>query len=635
MDYTFMWWLSVLTLAVAFILGVIAGTRPYRRRRFITFSKCVSAGIFLSGFVLIFALYYGDTTPDSIFYGDLWRSLLTALQHTMRIFVLDGGYAGLMAQAAQWAPDVRAMYEAYGAILYALAPFTTFGFILTFVKNMSSHLRYWLCRISFWKRTHVFSELNERTLTLAGSLLEGSVFRFRHRAMNLLFGWFAHLVTWFFRPILVFTDVSEGTEEAHVDLVEEAREMGAILFRKDLSAVSHGRLPVRRLSIYLISENEEEKLRHAEAMLARDFYRSRLYLVSDSVASQCFFQSYTGEERSAMHMEAIRIDDIRFLIYHSLDVNGVRLFENAVQRGDEKVISAAIVGFGRYGASMLKALLWYCQLPGYTVKIHVFDEHEDAQSRFETMCPDLIVGPHREVDGDMHYSISFDRAVAGTREFEKKMRELGDITYLFVALGTDEQNVATALSIRRWMKECGRTPDIETVVYDSGLKRRISVAWPGDETDRRETDMKSYDLHVIGDMESFYSESTVIASDLIRAGFEVHCRYESCTGTHARNNFYMNDYNFFSSVSKALHERMRTRLGLTIPGVDKPWDSRTAEEKLAIGRVEHVRWNAYMRTEGYRYSGSLEKSSRDNVAKLHNRLVPVSLLSDDDLRLDA
>ena len=69
--------------------------------------------------------------------------------------------------------------------------------------------------------------------------------------------------------------------------------------------------------------------------------------------------------------------------------------------------------------------------------------------------------------------------------------------------------------------------------------------------------------------------------------------------------------------------------------MDKPWDQRTEEEKLAIGLVEHVRWNAYLRTEGYQYSGSPDKNSRSTVARLHNNLVPVTQLTDEDLRKDA
>jgi hypothetical protein len=49
----------------------------------------------------------------------------------------------------------------------------------------------------------------------------------------------------------------------------------------------------------------------------------------------------------------------------------------------------------------------------------------------------------------------------------------------------------------------------------------------------------------------------------------------------------------------------------------------------AFAEVEHVRWNAYMRAEGYRYS-----QDRNDLARVHNNLVPVSKLSIDEMKKD-
>ena len=59
-----------------------------------------------------------------------------------------------------------------------------------------------------------------------------------------------------------------------------------------------------------------------------------------------------------------------------------------------------------------------------------------------------------------------------------------------------------------------------------------------------------------------------------------------------------------------------------IPGIDKAPSERTEEELWAIRRLEHCRWNAYMRSEGYSYGGTVEREGRNDLAKLHNCLVP-------------
>ena len=61
---------------------------------------------------------------------------------------------------------------------------------------------------------------------------------------------------------------------------------------------------------------------------------------------------------------------------------------------------------------------------------------------------------------------------------------------------------------------------------------------------------------------------------------------------------------------------------------------RTEEEKQLLRVIEHRRWNAYMRAEGYCYSGSRDKQSRNDLAKLHNDLVPFDLLTEEEKAKD-
>ena len=358
-----LWWISLAVLIATAVIGLLSALLPYRRKRVITLPRALMAGIFLSGTVLFFALYYYDGTPGSVTYEKLWRSILTALQHAMRLFVLDGGYMGLMAQMEGWDTALAEQYEIFAVWLYVSAPLTTFGFILTFVKNISSHIRYWLCRVPFWRSTHVFSEVNERTLALSRSIMENRRVRPARLIWRILL--FLPLTLWNFlcRPVLVFCGVTDADEERAVALTDEARETGAILFRKELTTVAHGRIPVRRLSFYLISDDEDAKLEHAAVLLKKNYRRARLYLFSDSQASRAFLRAYTEEEKSRLRTEVIRVDDMRALIYHALDENGHLLFKSAKETKDGRVISAAIVGMGRYGTEMLKALLWYCQIP--------------------------------------------------------------------------------------------------------------------------------------------------------------------------------------------------------------------------------------------------------------------------------
>ena len=86
-------------------------------------------------------------------------------------------------------------------------------------------------------------------------------------------------------------------------------------------------------------------------------------------------------------------------------------------------------------------------------------------------------------------------------------------------------------------------------------------------------------------------------------------------------------------MASAIH--MKARIACGIPGAGKPEDQLTAEEKAIIEPLEHRRWNAYMRAEGYIYSGSPEKSSRNDLAKMHHDLVDFSSLTEEEKRKDS
>ena len=78
--------------------------------------------------------------------------------------------------------------------------------------------------------------------------------------------------------------------------------------------------------------------------------------------------------------------------------------------------------------------------------------------------------------------------------------------------------------------------------------------------------------------------------------------------------------------------KIRTECG--IPGASKETEEQTPEENARLAQIEHCRWNAYMRSEGYIYSGSHDKDSRNNLGKMHHDLVDYGGLSEEDRDID-
>ena len=384
--YWYIWWgISATVFLVAILDAFVLSKLKYKRKRILTPNKMLILGTFVSATILLCPIYL-EKFSDSIGWVEWGKSVLLSMQHAIRLFAFEGDFMEFFDTdtITSLTPLVQMLYTGASAVLYVFAPFLTFGLILSFFKNVSSYRRYLL---SFWKKTHVFSELNEKSLALAKSINEAYLKKEAKNTKGLKF---------WRKPLIVFTEVIDKEDEATLELIEEAKGMGAILFTKDLESIRYRNryLSIRKVNFYLISDDEGEKIRHAESIISEYKYikHSKLFLFSNSIESKSFLDSYTKEDKEGMRLEVVRVNDIRALIYHNLNDNGIKLFESANDLSNgTREISAVIVGLGQYGIEMLKALLWYSQLPDYKVTINAFDDSEETESIFKASCPDLRI----------------------------------------------------------------------------------------------------------------------------------------------------------------------------------------------------------------------------------------------------
>ncbi|MBE6661196.1 MAG: DUF4381 domain-containing protein [Ruminococcaceae bacterium] len=644
MDAKAGWWLSVSILLFAILVAGVVWLLRYKRARFWTIPRCLAVGIFASAVCYFFFYYFRLKGTD------VGTAILNTLWRTLQLYVLDGDAGHIddllkcVATSDQITAELLDLYRYYGYVLRVLAPVTTFAFLLTFVKNIYAHFLYFFQKP--WTDTHVFSELNEKSLALAENLKRYPFGVEVTKSKNIFVrAWYA-FAGWIMSPTIVFTDVTDKREEENLEWVDKAKEIGAILFRKDLEAIRHKRyISPKRQCIYLISDDEPEKVRHTINIIEKCKKQSKvtLYVFSDKVESRVMLNSHTRKERREMRMEVIRVNDARALIYHNLDVGGdekpkkkkdtpffpkdksyksdamgLRLFEKAVKIDEKnRVISAVIVGLGRYGMEMLKALLWYCQIPGYSVKITALDEAKDIKCRFRAMCPEIVPGKVYDGPGDMRYEINVKSVKVGTKKFLEEIESVKDVTYIFVGLGQDDMNLSTALSIENYMAALGRDPDIDTVVYNSDLAEQMRDKWAEDLQILRESEKEENlpqsprcRVRIIGDLKSFYSAGTVIASKLDEEGFEVHLRWEinkkqkmpkrkeERLKEKIRKQYHMQDYGYFSSLASALHRRLRRRIlqyregdaycREVFPAFRRPGNDDTPEERAQRVMIEDM-----------------------------------------------
>ena len=286
------------------------------------------------------------------------------------------------------------------------------------------------------------------------------------------------------------------------------------------------------------------------------------------------------------------------------------IFERAATNADgEKVISAVIIGMGLHGTEMIKALAWYGQMEGYTLHINAFDRDAGARSRFVAKCPELMSpkynGPQAEGCEDC-YRINIHTADIDSQEFIDILKTLPEVTYVAVCLGDDEKNLEMAVKMRSLCKRMGAMPFIQAIRYNLGENEDFSQA--------KNFKGQAYDIDLIGDMKSIYSVDAILQSRLEYIALSRHMKWGG------ERSFWEFEYNYNSSIASALHHDTKVRLG--IPGAALAPNDRDPRDRDMLRRLEHRRWNAYMRSEGYIYG------KRDDLAKTHHCLVLFDELSE-------
>lgn len=584
--------LSILSLILSASLSfAIKGRRIVKKKDYNLFNS-LFAGVFAASFFMFMPVHI--STAELSVLGCL-RAILLSVFNSMQVFTFGCEFSLVsenLVNCPQW---LNIIFQVWVSMIFVLAPVFTLGFVLSLFKNASANLRYWG---AFMRDVYIFSELNEKSLILADNIKSNNRF-----------------------ATIVFTDVFEGDEESSYELIGRAKGLGAINFKKDVLAVDFRKHSLfKSVSFFLMGADETENLTQALKLIEtyRDRKNTHLYVFSTKTESELLL-TYIDKGQ----VKVRRINEVQSLINRVLYEQGEIVFESARETdGGMRQISAVVVGMGHHGREMVKALTWFGQMDGYRLKINAFDKDPLAEDRFAALAPELMSADYNgvTVEGEAQYEITIHSGMdVQTGTFAKEIMKITDASYVFVCLGNDDVNINTAVNLRMYFERMHIHPVIHAVVYNSPQKKALEgvTNYSG----------QAYDIDFIGDLESSYTEAVIIDSELEEDALKRHLKW----GTE--DEFWTYEYNYRSSMASAIHMHARIKCG--IPGADKKESDLTEAERDAIEILEHRRWNAYMRAEGYVYSGSKDEASRNNLAKMHHNLVDFSQLSEEDKRKDS
>lgn len=585
--------LSLICLALC-VLIALRINRTYKRTRILTPSRVLAVGVFVSTWMLLFPYYYQSIFCQQFILTRIWESIWVAVHHAIRFFVVDADYFDFYTISVR---SGIGLYFILGTVLMILAPLLTFSVILSFFSNFTAYRKFLLHPGA---PTYVFSELSEKSLALATDI------RCNHPD-----------------AVVIFTDVFEEDNEESFEIRERAKEIGALCFKKDMLSINLLFHSTRSLlCFFAIAEDksvrgmyrqmqssttaEEENLKQAYKLSTHWYYSKRantkLFVFSSGTHGEMLLDNLPKS-----NLTVRRVERFKPLILQTLYQNGKELlFDTAVEsHSGEKQINVVVVGAGGYGREMIKTLAWYCQMDGYRLTIDVFDIDPLAGEEFAFECPGLMDSGHNGAfgKGEAGFRIRFHSGVSvHTEQFAAQLSAIEWPTYVFVALGSDELNVNTAITVRRICRQrgCPYNPFIHAVLYDSAVKTALINA-----SDRRG---RPYGIEFVGDLKTSFSERVIMNQEL---GDEALNRYQQWS-----DRDFESEYDYRASVSAVMHRMLCEKMGVFA-------ESGLSEEEKAelLSRLEHHRWMAYMYGEGYVYG-----PQRDDIAKTHPALLPYDQL---------
>lgn len=565
---------------------VVGGTG--RKRRLKLFNG-LFVGVFLASMVLFWPVHHE---------GGLWsgvRAAFLCVFNSIQLYAAGCEFAVVQDGMTSCPEGMVLAYQVLFAGMFVLAPLFTFGFVLSLFRNITAYLRFLL---GYFQDAYVFSELNDRSLQLATDIRE------KHP-----------------KALIVFTDVFEKDDEKSYEMTEAAEKLGAIFFKTDIAVLNckyHS--TGRKLMFFTIGEDEAEDLGQTLKLIER--YRDRpnthIYVFSTRIESELLL---TAVDKGQIRVR--RINEVQSLVDRLLYEKGKLIFDSAREGADGvKRIGAVIVGMGRHGDQMLRSLSWFAQMDGYELKLDAFDKDPLAEEKFVAKAPELMSEElnGKAIPGETRYEIAIHPGVdVESASFAGQIGKLVQTTYVLVALGSDERNINTAIRLRMYFERIGLHPVIQAIVYDPHQRKALQ----GIKNYRN----VPYDIQFIGDREEAYTEEVILGTALEAEALRSHLKWGN------EEEFWTYEYNYRSSVASAIHRQ--ARIWCQIPGSTKKESELTEQERHIIEVLEHRRWNAYMRSEGYIYSGSVDPKTRNDMAKMHHNLVPFEGLTEADKRKDS
>ena len=633
--------------------------------------------------------YYEDTTLLSsglsvaeMFFDSLLHALQTmTMNEECSEFIVLGKTMIADIYGGKHLSFFESFYGIYASILDLLAPVTSAAALFSILTAAFPKLK---LKLSFLRKQYYFSELNERSIALARSIVNNKTKFLKH-------------------PVLIFTDVYVDDEnERSSEFYLIAKKLGAVCVKDD---IAHLKIKTfKEKEIFLIDENESDNIKHLSELSSEEF---------ENTLKNTFIYIFYQDDSYALIENKIKTDMIEKHKYSTKPpvITRVKEYENLIldllskkpliepllrnykdglpyPTGDKTdEYNLTIIGSGKIGLQMLLSSSWCGQFYGYKLNINVVsnESKKDFERNINNDYPEFIessktnshllrVFNDSDVVNEPYFNLRYgeydfnkislsDVNCVSFADNDEKEFNIIDSDYFLIALGNDEANMLAAEKLKkkisniqyRLEKEKRKNRIVAFAVYNQSFN----------ETLRKRSFDNDYKIEIFpfAGIEETYSYQNITMVNKDPAAILVGNTYISQTfieKTIEEKRKYQTEqnkkiYDIMSSKSREIHFKYRMFSAFLFNRNDANLDendeftskelydfdnqttietysnmvlSEEAKEKRDnilqyLTWLEHRRWNAYMRSIGFSYD---IKENKNIKLKLHGCLCECSKL---------
>ena len=591
--------LYLLLSVVIFASGIVIAW--HHRNELQKMSLSMTVAISFAVTVLTFPFFAGRTR-------NLLYAFLAALKYGTSI--LSMGVNEDVIYSMQLEEPLFTIYNILLSAFYILGPIFASIFLIGFSRSIVEFLRF-----GRFRQIHVFSELNERSVTIAQSLYERNPNELR-----------------------VFC-ASRNAPDA---LKSKAALSHSLITDKEITALHL--LKSHTYEFYEIQDDPDRIFPQTTELLKHLNQKGFTDSVIRVFISHSHFELLREyDERFSKDGSSVQIRYIDENAAEAIELYShmIRLLPVGIPDYEYKIL---LIGCGDTGASIFRTSASLMILPKSHVTFHIVDRNaRNLIACMKAEAPEYFNAPIdaylSSAHGEKNYDVVFHSFDAESSQLLELLDEIGTPDLSVVAIHEDLTNHRIARRILRHLTAKSDTLEEPLIAARVRSNKSISMI------------ESNSPIYYFGSMEKHYSYDRLIHPQLEEAARQVHLAYyQSAEWTPEIEAAFYRYVNSDSSFTQALSMFAKRRYILSSrpEGIaPEEWIRQVLDdpERMEwLGSAEHNRWNAYQRIHGWRRATLPQveaivrktdgRQVKDDSLLLHPAIVPYKELAATEAAVD-